>query len=218
LSERILQKITKGDLSKLKFFDGGFFEINGAKCYVQRSGYTGEDGFEVSIPSENVDKIARELLKDKDLAPCGLGARDSLRLEAGLCLYGHDLDETITPKQANLVWTMSKRRLEKGGFIGSNIILPEISRKMEELPRRRVGIEIDGSPAREGATIHDPSGNPIGVITSGTFSPVLKKAISMGYVKPPFHKLDGAIKVSVRDKLRDATVVKLPFVPTNYKL
>jgi len=219
LAEKALQKITQSDLSKLTFFGGGFFSVKDAQCYIQRSGYTGEDGFEISVPSQAVEKIAQALLQDQDVKPCGLGARDSLRLEAGLCLYGHDLNDDITPKQANLLWTISKRRSEEGGFIGSDVILAEIPGKINDLPKRRVGLFVEGSPARENATIHDPvSGQEIGVITSGTFSPVLKKAIAMAYVKPPYHKLDGKVHVNVRGKMREATVTKMPFVPTKYKL
>uniref|UniRef100_A0A6B2L6Y1 Aminomethyltransferase n=1 Tax=Arcella intermedia TaxID=1963864 RepID=A0A6B2L6Y1_9EUKA len=218
-SEKALQNLTKGDLTKLFFFHGGFFDILGSQCYVQRSGYTGEDGFEISIPTEKVEAIASALLEQPDVKPCGLGARDSLRLEAGLSLYGHELDDTTTPKQANLLWTISKRRTEEGGFIGDKPILAEIPGKINDLPRRRVGLAINGSPAREGTTVHDPeTKKQIGIVTSGTFSPVLKKAVAMGYVAPPHHKLDGTVLVNVRDKFREATVVKLPFVPTNYKV
>jgi len=116
------------------------------------------------------------------------------------------------------VWTISKRRAEEGGFIGSDVILAELPGKLNDLPKRRVGLFIDGVPAREGSTIHEPTNDKqIGVVTSGTFSPVLKKAIAMGYVKPPFHKLESQVKVNVRGKLRDATVTKMPFVPTKYK-
>jgi len=184
LAEKSLQKITQGDLSKLTFFGGGFFSVKGSKCYIQRSGYTGEDGFEISIPSQATEQIAQTLLEDQDVKPCGLGARDSLRLEAGLCLYGHDLDEDTTPKQANLVWTISKRRAEDGGFIGSDVILKELPGKINDLLKRRVGLFVEGSPAREGATVHDPAtGQQIGVVTSGTFSPVLKKSHCYGICK-----------------------------------
>jgi len=211
-----LQRHTPTDLSKFKFFQGGFVSVDGAECYIQRSGYTGEDGFEISIPTNTVDKIARALLKEKEVAPIGLGARDSLRLEAGLCLYGHDLDDQTTPKEANLVWTISERRQKEGGFIGSDVILSQIPQKLSEIKKRRVGLFVDGAPAREGATIHDAAGSEIGKVTSGTMSPVLKKAIAVAYVKPPHFKLDSHVKVKVRGKLYDATVTKMPFVPTKY--
>jgi len=216
-AEKALQLITVSDLSSLRFFQGRFADVGGAHCYIQRSGYTGEDGFELSVPTEAADKIARALLADPDVKPCGLGARDTLRLEAGLCLYGHDLDEQTTPKQANLLWTISKRRIEEGGFIGSDVILGEIPGKIQDLPKRRIGLFAE-TPAREGTTIHDPSNlQQIGVVTSGTYSPVLKKSIAMAYVKPPFHKLDGKLRFCVRGKYRDAVVTKLPFIETHYK-
>jgi aminomethyltransferase len=217
-SEAALQSLTKTDLSKLTFFKGGFVNISGAECYIQRSGYTGEDGFEISIPTPKVVEITKTLLNQPNVKPAGLGPRDSLRLEAGLCLYGNDLDETTTPKQANLVWTISQRRQTEGGFIGDKVILGEIPGKIGDLPRRRVGLFVDGSPAREHATIHDPSNEQqIGIVTSGTFSPVMKRGIAMAYVKPPHHKMDGRVLVNVRGKMREATVTKMPFVPTSYK-
>lgn len=213
----VLQRHTSTDLSTIKFFTGGFITIHGNECYVQRSGYTGEDGFEISIPTSAVVAFSRALLKEKEVAPIGLGARDSLRLEAGLCLYGHDLDAHTTPKEANLVWTISERRQKEGGFIGANVILGQLPQKITELKKRRVGLFVDGAPAREGATIHEENGTEIGTVTSGTMSPVLKKAIAMAYVKPPHHKLDSKVKVKVRGKLYDATVAKMPFVETKYK-
>jgi len=130
LAEKVLQKfITGADLSKIGFFKSAFVKAFGADCYIQRSGYTGEDGFEISIPTEHVVRIANELLADVDVKPIGLGARDSLRVEAGLPLYGHEIDQTTTPKEANLVWAISKRRQEEGGFIGSEVICGEIPKK-----------------------------------------------------------------------------------------
>jgi len=220
LAESVLQSLVSGDvLSRLTFFKGGFFKIQGVECYVQRSGYTGEDGFEVSVPTEAVVSLFRALVEHKDVLPVGLGARDSLRLEAGLCLYGHELDEETTPKQANLAWTISKRRQEEGGFIGAEAILAELPTKISDLPKRRVGFFVEGAPAREGATIHTAT-NPeeqIGTVTSGTFSPSLKKAIAIGYIKPPSHAIGTDVLVNVRGTLRKASVTKLPFVPTNYK-
>jgi len=218
LAETVLQRfVSGGKLNKLKFFQGGFFTIRGASCYVQRSGYTGEDGFEVSVPTEIVVDFAKDLLAAPEVLPVGLGARDSLRLEAGLSLYGHELDEETTPKQANLVWTISKRRQEEGGFIGAEVILAEIPKPINELPKRRVGLFVEGAPAREGATVHNMQEEQIGTVTSGTMSPVLKKAIAMAYVKPPSHALGTEVLVSVRGTMRKAVVTKLPFVPTSYK-
>lgn len=218
LAEKVLQPHVTGDLSKLTFFKGGFFQILGVECYIQRSGYTGEDGFEISIPTEAVVEFSRSLLSHPDVLPIGLGARDSLRLEAGLCLYGHELDEDTTPKQANLVWTISKRRQEEGGFIGADAVLAELPKKIAELPKRRVGLFVDGAPARDGATIHHKdTQEKIGIVTSGTLSPTLKKAIAIGYVKPPFHAIGTELLVNVRGTMRKATITKMPFVPTNYK-
>jgi len=218
-SEKVLQRFVKDDLSKLSFFYGKNLNIDGANCFAQRSGYTGEDGFEISIPSEKVESISRKLLAQPEVKPCGLGARDTLRLEAGLCLYGNDLDETITPKQASLTWTITERRQKEGGFIGDKFIIPELAIKLNDLSRRRIGFQIaSGAPAREHTTIHDPStGEEIGVVTSGTMSPVLKYPIGMGYVKGKYGKIGGTIKVSIRGKLIEASVVKTPFVPTKYK-
>jgi aminomethyltransferase len=160
-------------------------------------------------------EIAWAILADPNVKPCGLGARDSLRLEAGLCLYGHDINEETTPKTANLLWAIGKPRKEKGGFIGDHIIIPELK---VETKQRRVGLNIQGAPAREGAPIIDPATNKkIGVVTSGTFSPILKQAVAMAYVDTPFSKVDTAVQVEVRGKLNPAKVVKMPFVPTNYK-
>eukprot|EP01125_Pyxidicula_operculata_P001169 TRINITY_DN11119_c0_g1_i1.p1 TRINITY_DN11119_c0_g1~~TRINITY_DN11119_c0_g1_i1.p1 ORF type:complete len:402 (+),score=84.99 TRINITY_DN11119_c0_g1_i1:67-1272(+) len=213
-----LQRHTKTDLNQFKFFTGGFIDVDGVSCYIQRSGYTGEDGFELSIPSEEVVKIVKNLLNEPEVKICGLGARDSLRLEAGLCLYGNDLDEVTSPKQAGINWTISKRRAQEGGFIGAGPILAEQALKLDQLPKRRVGLLVEGAPAREGATIHDPvTGSQIGVVTSGTMSPVLNRPIAMGFVKPPFHTVNTAVQVEVRGKKRPAVVSKLPFVPTKYK-
>jgi aminomethyltransferase len=201
------------------FFTGGWFNIEGVNCYVQRSGYTGEDGFEISIPSGEVEQIARLLLSNPDVLPAGLAARDSLRLEAGLSLYGHDIDEQTTPYQANLTWTISDRRMKEGGFIGSTMILGELKKKISELPKRRIGLVLDSKIVpREGDKIFDPQSNEqIGTVTSGGISFHLQKQIAMGYVKPPFHKLDTKLVVQIRNSKEKATVSKLPFWPTRYQ-
>jgi aminomethyltransferase len=217
-AESILQKHTEGDLSKLTFFTGGFFKVDGALSYIQRSGYTGEDGFEVSIPTPSVVSIAKGLLAHPEVMAVGLGARDSLRLEAGLSLYGHELDEETTPKEANLVWTISKRRQAEGGFIGDKRILAQLPGKIGELKKRRVGLIVEGAPAREHTTIHSTKDqSQIGHVTSGTHSPVLKKSIAMAYVAPPHHMIDTEVLVNIRGTMRKAVVTKVPFVPTNYK-
>jgi len=183
-------------------------------CWIARCGYTGEDGFEISVPNKDAIPFMHTLLENTDVLPAGLGVRDSLRLEAGLCLYGHDLDETITPIEAGLAWTITKRRRAEGGFIGFDTISKHLK---EGITRKRVGLEIlKGAPAREGADILDSNGEKIGHITSGTISPTLKKKISMGYVEKSSSKLKTQLQVSVRGKVADAVVVKMPFVPSNY--
>lgn len=149
-SEGVLQKLVPSsiDLKKIKFMTGAEMTVAGIDgCWVQRSGYTGEDGFEISVPAEKSVKLAEALLANNDVKLCGLGARDSLRLEAGLCLYGHDINDTTTPKSANLVWAVPKARREKGGFLGDHIILPEINKPLETATRR-IGLTIEGAPAR----------------------------------------------------------------------
>ncbi|HVH81404.1 MAG TPA: glycine cleavage system aminomethyltransferase GcvT [Stellaceae bacterium] len=153
------------------------------EMFITRSGYTGEDGFEISLAADRAAELAERLLAEPEVLPIGLGARDTLRLEAGLCLYGHDIDETTTPVAAGLAWTIGKRRREGGGFPGAERILKELR---DPPPRRRVGIRPDGrAPAREGSAIVDPQGNLIGEVTSGGFGPSLNAPIAMGYVARP---------------------------------
>jgi len=220
LAEQILQKYVDAKLDKVGFFKSLYGKAFGVDCYIQRSGYTGEDGFEISVPTEDAVRVMKELLSNPDVKPIGLGARDSLRVEAGLPLYGHEIDQTTTPKEANLVWPISKRRQEEGGFIGADIICAEIkNKKIKDLNRRRVGIIVEGPPARENVVIMAPDGKTeIGHVTSGTVSPCTKQSIAMGYVKPPYHEVGAhELHVVVRGKTYKAKVCKLPFVPTNYK-
>jgi aminomethyltransferase len=182
--------------------------------FVTRSGYTGEDGFEISIAADRAVALAERLLGEPEVAPIGLGARDTLRLEAGLCLYGHDIDETTTPITAGLAWTIGKRRREEGGFPGVARILAEL---VDPPPRRRVGIRPDGrAPAREGSAIVDAAGNLIGQVTSGGFGPSLGAPIAMGYVARSHANPGTALSVVVRDVARPARVSPLSFVPTRY--
>jgi len=216
-AETVLSKLTSDDVASLKFMTGKPIKIAGADCYAQRSGYTGEDGYEIAIPNAAIEKVARQMLTFSDVQFIGLGARDSLRLEAGMCLYGHELNENITPKQAALSWVVAKRRREEGGFLGAENILKELKNE-KPVTSLRVGILIEGSPARENATIHDPAnGKQIGHVTSGTFSPILKKAIAMGYVENAYSKAETPVHVQVRGKMVPSKVVKLPFVPSKYK-
>ena len=182
--------------------------------FVTRSGYTGEDGFEISVAADRAVALAERLLAEPEVAPIGLGARDTLRLEAGLCLYGHDIDETTTPIAAGLAWTIGKRRRAEGGFPGAARILAELS---EPPPRRRVGIRPDGrAPAREGSAIVDAAGNLVGEVTSGGFGPSLGAPIAMGYVARRHSEPGTALSVVVRGVARPARVAPMPFVPTRY--
>lgn len=189
---------------------------------VSRGGYTGEDGFEISVPGEEVTAVVEMLLQTagkEKLRLAGLGARDSLRLEAGMCLYGHDLDDSTTPVEAGLSWVIGKDRRTEGGFHGAETILRQLKKKSEggEPPkRRRVGLVVQGAPAREGAEIVDSEGKSVGKITSGCPSPTLKQNIAMGYVKSGQHKAGTELEVVVRGKNRKATVTKMPFVPSKY--
>ncbi|OCK80631.1 aminomethyltransferas-like protein [Lepidopterella palustris CBS 459.81] len=188
---------------------------------ISRGGYTGEDGFEISIPGPSTTAVTDSLLKSAPnaLRLAGLGARDSLRLEAGMCLYGHDLDDSTTPVEAALSWIIGKDRRTEGRFHGSSVILPQLKPRKDGgvgVTRRRVGLIVDGAPAREGAEIVDAEGNGIGKITSGCPSPTLKKNIAMGYIKDGQHKSGTAVGVVVRGKRRNAVVTKMPFVPSKY--
>lgn len=189
--------------------------IDGVPCRVSRLGYTGEDGFELSIPNEHADRISRLILADDDCSLAGLGARDSLRLEAGLCLYGNDIDQATTPVEAALTWAIQKRRREEGGFPGDSTILKQIT---DGATRKLVGIRPNGRvPARHGAPICDTSGKYIGVVTSGGFGPTLGAPVAMGYVDTVHAQAGSSVMLSVRDKLHPAQVNKLPFVAHNYK-
>jgi len=189
-------------------------EIAGIPCLVSRSGYTGEDGYEISVPNDRAVELAEILLAETAVAPIGLGARDTLRLEAGLCLYGHDIDETTSPIEAGLLWSIGKRRREEGGFLGATRIISEIANKPS---RRRVGILPEGrAPARDHAEITDGSKNKIGNITSGGFGPTVNGPIAMGYVAADFAAVDTTLQLTVRGKSLNSKVIKLPFVQQNY--
>ena len=188
--------------------------IDGIEVVISRCGYTGEDGFELSCEADDAERLARLLLKEPEMEAAGLGARDSLRLESGLCLYGHDLDTNTDPAEADLGWAIQKRRREEGGFPGSERILKGLS---EGPSRIRVGLSILGkAPAREGADILDMDGNQIGVVTSGGFAPSLQKPIAMGYVTPDFAAVGSKVQLQVRKRLLEAEVTAMPFVPQRY--
>jgi len=186
----------------------------GTSCIITRSGYTGEDGYEISVPAEDAEDFCRILLSEEEVEACGLGARDSLRLEAGLCLYGNDIDQTTTPIEAGLTWVIGKRRREDKGFPGADVIIPQIADKPE---KRRVGIRPDGrAPARAGTEITDADGNTVGMVTSGGFGPTAGGPVAMGYVPFDMAAPDTEIGLSVRGKILPAKVAKMPIVPHNY--
>lgn len=199
--------------------DMGFMEcarlmLFGVDCYISRSGYTGEDGYEISVPADQAARIWNTLLQDARVKPVGLGARDSLRLEAGLPLHGHDIDPTTSPVEGALTFALSKSRKERADFAGADRVLRELA---EGPSRVRVGLVVkEGAPAREGAEIADADGTVIGRVTSGGPSPTLGKNIAMGYVPPAFAGLGTALKVIVRGKAAAAEVVAMPFVAQRY--
>lgn len=201
------------DVRGLTFMQSGCFSWQGAALIVSRSGYTGEDGFEISVPSSRAEDLARALLAHDAVRPIGLGARDSLRLEAGLCLSGHDIGPDVTPVEASLTWAIAKRRRAEGGFPGAERILQQIK---DGAARRRVGLKILGrQPAREGAEICS-GGAPVGALTSGGFGPTVGGPIAMGYVPAALAKPGTGLGVLVRGKELPAETVSLPFVSHTY--
>lgn len=203
------------DTADMTFMTFKEVDIAGIPCFATRSGYTGEDGFEISVPADKAEDLARTLLGEAEVEPCGLGARDSLRLEAGLCLYGHDIDTATTPIEADLKWVVNKRRREAGGFPGADIILDQLANGTE---RVRVGILPEGrAPAREGTEVQDQDGNVIGTVTSGGFGPSVGGPVAMGYVKAAFAAEGTPVNLIVRGKPLAAKVVKMPFVSKSYK-
>ncbi|XP_066500322.1 aminomethyltransferase, mitochondrial [Hoplias malabaricus] len=211
---RVLQEGVCDDLRKLTFMTSVLTPVFGIQgCRVTRCGYTGEDGVEISVPCKSVVALTERLLVNEEVKLAGLGARDSLRLEAGLCLYGNDIDETTTPVEASLVWTIGKRRRQVRDFPGADVIVPQIKAKTQ---RKRVGLISSGPPVRQHTPILSPDGRVIGEVTSGCPSPCLKQNIAMGYVETGLSKVGTPIQVEVRKKMVPAVVSKMPFVPTNY--
>jgi len=211
-SAEILEKYIKS-ISDLKFMQGNTFKFYGEKIYVTRSGYTGEDGFEISVLNTQVEKLIKNLIEDK-VKPIGLGARDTLRLEAGLCLYGHELNEEINPIEANLKWAIAKKRREEGGFNGWEKIKENIDKGTSKL---RVGILPEGKIiAREGTKIFSNEDKEIGTITSGTFGPSINAPVAMGYVNSNFSKIGTIIILEVRGKKYEAKIAELPFYKKSY--
>jgi aminomethyltransferase len=219
-AEGALKGIAVGDIAQT-FMAGGRLLLAGVDCLVTRSGYTGEDGFEISVPAAQCEALARALLAQPDVQPIGLGARDSLRLEAGLCLYGHDLDTTTTPVEASLNWALQKVRRtggeRAGGFPGASVILGQLDNPAN-VKRKRVGLKPDGrAPIREGVDLQDASGRKIGVVTSGGFGPTVNGPVIMAYVDAAHAAPGTRINAMLRGTPTPVTVVGMPFAPHGYK-
>jgi aminomethyltransferase len=212
-----LQRLAPG-VEKLVFMTGGHFTLAGADCFVTRSGYTGEDGFEISVPATAAVRLARELLAQPEVKPAGLGARDTLRLEAGLCLYGHDIDETTTPVEAGLTWAIQKVRrpggARAGGYPGADRIAGQFANGSE---LKRVGLTgLERVPVREGAVLTDAQGHRLGRVTSGTLAPTVAQPIAMAYLAANHAIANHEVYADVRGKLQPMRVTSLPFVPPGY--
>ena len=219
-AESVLARLC-ADVPAMRFMDSGPRRIDGIDCFVSRSGYTGEDGFEISVPAEHAEALATTLLADSDVLPIGLGARDSLRLEAGLCLYGHDIDTTTTPVEGALEWSVQKSRrdggVRAGGFPGAETILAQFG---QGASRRRVGLRPEGrAPVREGAVLFadSASSEPIGAVTSGGFGPSLNAPVAMGYVPSSLAAADTSIFAEVRGQRLPMRIAPMPFIPNTYK-
>lgn len=208
------------DINALVFMNGQYFDWQGVLLYITRSGYTGEDGFEISVPAAHAEALARTLLAQPEVQPVGLGARNSLRLEAGLCLYGNDLNPNITPIEAGLNWAIQKARRSggerEGAFPGSEIVLPQMEQP-HLLHRKRIGlVAMERVPVREGVTLQNEFGEIVGTVTSGLLSPSLDKAIAMAYVPPAFATPGTRLDALVRGKIVPMQVTVMPFLAPNY--
>ena len=202
------------DIGKLRFMNSASVLISGIRALVTRSGYTGEDGFEISVENRYVEALVRALLREPEIALAGLASRDSLRLEAGLCLYGQDLTPSISPVEANLSWTISRRRLEEGGYPGDSIIRDQ---RAQGTKRRRIGVCLSTrSVPRAGMSILDSMGNTLGKVTSGGFSPNTQRSIAMGYIDASAAQKKCAISIEVRGRTHAGEIVSMPFIPHQY--
>jgi len=211
-SSKILEELIPG-VNDLSFMSGNWFEFQGSKTFITRSGYTGEDGFEISLDNSKIEQLTNNLI-EKGAKLIGLGARDTLRLEAGLCLYGHELDINKTPIEANLKWAISKKRIEEKNFLGSEKILTQINEGVQNI---RVGIKPEGRIiAREKTKIFNEENNLVGEVTSGTFGPSVNGPVAMGYVNKDFSKKDTKIFLEVRGKKYPANICGLPFYKKSY--
>ena len=213
----VLQRLAP-EVAKMTFMQFAPVTLLGADCYVSRSGYTGEDGFEISVPADRAEELARRLLAEPEVQAIGLGARDSLRLEAGLCLYGHDMNDTTTPIEASLLWAISKARradgTRAGGFPGAETLFAQ---QQKGVARKRVGLlPQERTPVREGAEIVDADGTVIGTVCSGGFGPTLGAPLAMGYLDIAFTPVDSEVWAIVRGKRVPMKVSKMPFVPQRY--
>lgn len=213
------------DFDAWLFMTARTLRIAGIACFVTRSGYTGEDGFEISVENRDAEKLARLLLLHPEVAPIGLGARDSLRLEAGLCLYGHDIDTTTTPVEASLVWALSKARradgARPGGFPGAGKILAQLAAETanhdSRIEKKRVGlVGVDRTPVREGTLLANADGEPIGHVTSGCFGPTAARPVALAYVPPPLSAIGTELLAMVRGKAVTMRVAATPFVAHRY--
>jgi aminomethyltransferase len=209
------------DAAQMRFMDVATLTINGAECWVSRSGYTGEDGYEISVPEDQAEALTRRLLEDDSVELIGLGARDSLRLEAGLCLYGNDIDTTTTPVEAGLSWAIQKARrtggARAGGFPGARVILEQLN---QGASRQRVGLQPTGrAPMRQGVQLFatDQGGEAIGQVTSGGFGPTVQTPVAMGYVPSTHAEIGTTLWGEVRGKRMAVTVTALPFTPAGFK-
>jgi len=213
-AEEVLAKLAPA-VKDIAFMHYADVDLGGIRAQVSRSGYTGEDGFEISVANADASKLWNLLLSDPLVKPVGLGARDSLRLEGGLCLYGHELDETISPVEADLVWSIQKRRRAEGGFIGAARVQKELA---GGTARKRVGIRPEGrAPARDGTIVTDQAGREIGKVTSGGFGPSVNGPVAMGYVETASSLPGTKINLIVRGQPMPAAIVSLPFIPNRFK-
>ena len=219
-AESVLAKFC-AEVPAMRFMDAGPRRVGGVECFVSRSGYTGEDGFEISVPAEAAERLAKDLLAESHVLPVGLGARDSLRLEAGLCLYGHDIDTSTTPVEGALEWSIQKSRrnggIRAGGFPGAGLILAQLE---QGAPRRRVGFRPEGrAPVREGAPLFADaaSSEPNGAVTSGGFGPSLNAPVAMGYLPSSKAAPGGLVFAELRGQRLPLRIAPMPFVANTYK-
>jgi aminomethyltransferase len=214
---QVLERLMPGVMA-MRFMDAREFEWRGNQCVVSRSGYTGEDGFEISLPAAATELFARTVLQEQEVEPVGLGARDSLRLEAGLCLYGHDIDQNTTPVEACLQWSIGKARrpggARQGAYPGAGIITGQLKSGVSNL---RVGVQPAGrAPIREGTPLHDSQNNEVGTVTSGGFGPSVKSPVAMAMVQAEHATVGNELYAQVRGKQHTLSICGLPFVPHNY--